>query len=71
MDGITGAAFYPDEYFRREGDDLVVKLGNMNYLNEIFKCINRGKINMDEGSVKHKQITALTKVERGRELGRS
>ena len=43
----------------------------MNYLNGIFKCINRGKINMDEGSVKHKQNLALTKVKRGRELGES
>ena len=30
-----------------------------------------GKINMDEGSVKHKQNLALTKVKRGRELGES
>jgi len=41
------------------------------YLDWIFKCINRGKINMDEGSVKHKQVSTLTKVKRGRELGRS
>ena len=43
----------------------------MNYLNEIFKCINRGKINMDEGSVKHKKTQLLAKVKSGRELGKS
>ena len=43
----------------------------MNYLNEIFKCKNKGKINMDEGSVKHKQNLVLTKVKSGREQGRS
>ena len=44
----------------------------MNYLNEIFKCINRGKINMDRGSVGHKQLIPLiNRVKEGRELGRS
>ena len=43
----------------------------MNYLNGTFKCINRGKIKMDRGSVKHKQNLSLIKVKGGRELGRS
>jgi len=44
----------------------------MNYLNEIFKCINRGKINMDRDSVGHKQLISLiNRVKEGRELGRS
>jgi hypothetical protein len=29
----------------------------------------QGKKNMDEGSVKHKQLLSLTKVKEGRELG--
>ena len=36
----------------------------MNYLNEIIKCINMGKINMDRDSVKHKQLLSLTKSKR-------
>ena len=43
----------------------------MNYLNGIFKSINRVNINKDECSVKHKQNLSLTKVKGGSELGRS